>query len=84
LHRRDAGGAGGSVGRMTTSTTLHIDGLNCANCVAAVRAELLALPGVLDVEVDLPTGRVSVMATGPLDADSVEVAVYEAGHEVAR
>ena len=65
-----------------TTTTYAVTGMTCGHCVRAVQAELGKLAGVTDVEVDLPTGRVTVTSEEPLDAHSVRAAVDEAGYEV--
>ncbi len=66
---------------MATST-YTVTGMTCDHCVHAVRTEVAAIPGVTEVEVDLATGRVTVVSTGPLDAAAVEAAVDEAGYEL--
>ncbi|WBB73110.1 heavy-metal-associated domain-containing protein [Micromonospora sp. WMMD1128] len=64
-------------------TTYQVNGMTCGHCVNAVSAELTALPGVTDVQVDLATGRVTVTSQSPLDADAVRAAVDEAGYDLA-
>ena len=68
---------------MTTST-YTVAGMTCGHCVAAVSEELGALPGVTGVDVDLPSGGVTVTSTGQLDDAAVAAAVDEAGYELAR
>jgi copper chaperone len=71
---------------MPTSThrsTYRVSGMTCDHCVRAVRDELLALPGVTAVDVDLATGRVDVVSADALDPAAVDAAVAEAGYEVA-
>jgi copper chaperone CopZ len=57
--------------------------MTCDHCAAAVTGELQKLPGVRDVEVDLPTGTVTVASDGPLPIDAVRLAVDEAGYVLA-
>lgn len=66
---------------MTTST-YTVKGMTCGHCVNAVSTEVGSLPGVTGVEVDLATGAVTVTSEQPLDADSIRVAVDEAGYEL--
>jgi copper chaperone len=66
-----------------TTTTWQVSGMTCAHCVAAVREELGALPGVLSVDVVLDTGQVSVDSDAPLERVAVAAAVEEAGYELA-
>jgi copper chaperone CopZ len=62
--------------------TYTVTGMTCAHCVASVREEVGALPGVAAVEVDLASGRLAVTAAD-LDDEAVRGAVAEAGYEVA-
>jgi copper chaperone len=60
--------------------TWLVTGMTCGHCVAAVTAEVSAVPGVTDVQVDLATGRVVVTGEGVSD-DAVRAAVDEAGYD---
>lgn len=68
---------------MSYSTTYQVTGMTCGHCESAVKAELTALPGVHDVQVDLTTGGVTVTSDGPLPIDEVRTAVDEAGYALA-
>jgi copper chaperone len=68
----------------TTTTTYNVVGMTCEHCVHAVTRELAALPGVARVDVDLPTGRVTIESDQTLDDAVVAAAIDEAGYEVAR
>jgi len=62
---------------------LHVVGMTCEHCVAAVTEELSTLPGVEDVAVALVPGgtsTVTVSTTAPLDPAAVAAAVDEAGY----
>ncbi|TFC52202.1 copper chaperone [Cryobacterium sp. TmT2-59] len=68
-----------------TTTALHVSGMTCSHCVAAVTAELSKLGGAESVDVDLVAGGVSlvtVASTGPLDPVAVAAAIDEAGYEL--
>ena len=67
---------------MSTST-YTVTGMTCGHCVSSVTEEVSALAGVSDVEVDLASGRVTVMSTEPLDDSAVRAAVEEAGYHLA-
>ncbi|MGY1771096.1 heavy-metal-associated domain-containing protein [Blastococcus sp. SYSU D00813] len=67
---------------MSTST-YTVTGMTCGHCVSAVTEEVGALPGVTEVQVDLPTGAVTVTSDAPLDDAAVAAAVEEAGYELA-
>ena len=56
--------------------------MTCTHCVASVRDEVLEIPNVVDVTVDLESGRV-VVTGDDVDDAAVRAAVEEAGYEVA-
>ncbi len=66
-----------------TSTTYRVTGMTCDHCVRAVSSEVSQIDGVTDVQVDLPTGQVTVVSDALLDIDDVRAAVDEAGYELA-
>ncbi len=68
---------------MSEQQTYVVTGMTCAHCVRAVTEEVAALDGVLDVAVDLASGRVEVTSEAPLDRAAVAAAVDEAGYELA-
>jgi copper chaperone CopZ len=68
---------------MAVTSTYTVTGMTCGHCVQAVTGELSTLPGVADVQVDLPTGAVTVTSEAPLADDAVRAAVDEAGYELA-
>ncbi|HSE54698.1 MAG TPA: heavy-metal-associated domain-containing protein [Nocardioidaceae bacterium] len=66
-----------------STTRYQVEGMTCEHCVASVKEEVGALPGVSAVEVELVTGgrsTVSVEAAGPLTDAQVREAVAEAGY----
>lgn len=65
--------AGATVAEYTVS------GMTCGHCVSAVTAEVSAIPGVTDVEVDLESGSLKVASDAPVDFDRIVEAVAEAG-----
>jgi len=58
-----------------------VSGMTCAHCVMSVREEVSEVAGVQTVEVDLASGRLTVVGGGVSD-DVVKAAVAEAGYEV--
>lgn len=67
-------------------TTIDVEGMTCANCVAHVREELEQVPGVRTVSVDLRTGQASavqVVADRVLGEHALREAIDEAGYTVA-
>lgn len=68
---------------MAVTSTYTVNGMTCGHCIDAVTDELSRLPGVHDVQVELPTGLVVVTSDGPLPIDEVRLAIDEAGYELA-
>ena len=68
---------------MTTTTTYRVTGMTCDHCVRAVTTELVLVPGVRSVDVDLGEGAVTVTSDSPLDLQAVREAVDEAGYSLA-
>ncbi|GAA0393075.1 hypothetical protein Acor_63260 [Acrocarpospora corrugata] len=66
---------------MTTST-FTVTGMTCGHCASSVREEVGGIPGVTAVNVDLPTGLLTVTADSPVDSEAVTRAVAEAGYSV--
>lgn len=58
-------------------------GMTCGHCVSAVTSEVSKIDGVTKVEVDLPSGAVTVESDRPVDADAFAAAIDEAGYTVA-
>ncbi len=67
---------------VTTTKTYQVNGMTCDHCVNAVGAAVQAVAGVVDVEVDLPSGRLTVTGEGFADTE-VGAAVDEAGYALA-
>jgi len=59
-----------------------VPGMSCSHCEAAVTDEILALPGVDGVIVDLETKRVEVTGR-TLDDAAIRSAIEEAGYEAS-
>jgi copper chaperone len=59
-----------------------VAGMTCQHCVAAVDAEVGALPGVSSVDVDLASGAL-VVSGSDIDGEAVRGAVEEAGYSLA-
>ena len=63
-------------------STFTVTGMTCGHCVASVTEEVGELDGVTSVEVDLPTGRVTVTSVEPVSVTAVRDAVGEAGYQL--
>ncbi|MBM7806015.1 copper chaperone CopZ [Geodermatophilus bullaregiensis] len=60
-----------------------VTGMTCDHCSRSVSAEVSAVAGVTDVDVDLATGKVTVISEQPVDTDKIREAVEEAGYTLA-
>ncbi len=60
-------------------TQYTVTGMTCEHCRAHVTQEVLAVPGVESVDVDLSTGAMTVTSDAPLPFAAIEDAVREAG-----
>ena len=68
---------------MSETTTWTVTGMTCGHCVASVTEELLEVDGIAAVDVDLPSGAVTVTSAGPVERGAIEAAVEEAGYALA-
>lgn len=67
----------------STETRIYaVEGMSCGHCVASVREEVSAVPGVGAVDVDLASGRLTVSGED-IDDGAVRAAVADAGYGVA-
>lgn len=72
-----------TTGPATISSTFLVTGMTCGHCVAAVTQEVRSgVPGVADVQVDLASGRVTVVGDRPAQENDVREAVEEAGYQL--
>jgi len=68
---------------LSKTVSLSIGGMTCANCVAHVGDGLRAVPGVLNVNVDLASGRARVdMIPGAVKTADLRHAVEDVGYTV--
>lgn len=61
-------------------TNYKVEGMTCGHCVNSVTQEVSAIAGVLNVNVDLASGIVTVESREPLSTEDVSAAVDEAGY----
>ena len=68
---------------MSSTATFTVSGMTCEHCVASVSDEVLEIAGVTGVDVDLPSGRLTITSNQPLSEDAVASAVDEAGYRLS-
>jgi copper chaperone CopZ len=67
---------------MSMTISVEVQGMTCSHCVNSVTEELMLLPPVTQVVVDLELGIVTVESDSPLEISDVEQAVEEAGYSL--
>ncbi len=65
---------------MSEVSTWTVEGMTCGHCVASVTEEISEISGVQAVAVELEGGLVTITSAAPLERESVEQAVTEAGY----
>lgn len=61
--------------------TYTVTGMTCGHCVAAVKEEVGAIPGVTSVDLVLEGGQLAVHSETSVDFDRIVEAVAEAGEQ---
>ncbi|MFB7500833.1 heavy-metal-associated domain-containing protein [Streptomyces sp. NPDC056161] len=64
------------------STTYAVSGMTCSHCKAAVTEAVGGVDSVLSVDVDVDTGRVTVITKEGPDDTLIAKAVDDAGYEL--
>lgn len=62
---------------------INIKGMTCGHCEGRVTAELLKISGVTAVAASSEKANAIITADAPLDAQSIDSAVRQAGYSVA-
>jgi copper chaperone len=62
---------------------IKVSGMSCEHCATAVRTEISDLPGVTDVDVDVASGEVKIVAEPVPDDAELRAAVDAAGYVLA-
>ena len=73
-------GTAARAGGSRAEAVLDIEGMTCASCVARVERALRAVPGVMEVSVNLATERARIRATSLVEVTSLVAAVSAAGY----
>ena len=67
-----------------TPLVIKVTGMSCEHCATAVRTEISSLPGVTEVDVDVASGEVKIVAEPVPDDAALQAAIDAAGYELAR
>ncbi|GHB31008.1 hypothetical protein GCM10010306_024800 [Streptomyces umbrinus] len=67
---------------VTVTTTYAVSGMTCGHCKATLTKVIGELDGVTGVDVDLDTGRVTVIGTAEPDDTLIAEVVDDAGYEL--
>lgn len=65
------------------TTTLTTTGMHCQSCVKLVKMSVGELDGVSEVDVDLESGRTTVVHDEDVSAHDIAEKIIEAGYGVA-
>lgn len=63
-------------------SVIVVTGMTCDHCANAVRAEIVRIPGVSQVDVDVASGQVKIAAEPRPDLTALREAVQTAGYEL--
>ncbi|GLJ80714.1 heavy-metal-associated domain-containing protein [Microbacterium imperiale] len=75
--------SGAAAAPSAVTAEVMVSGMTCSHCVASVTEELVEVPGVEGVDVDLNAGglsRVTVRSAEPIDDAAITAAIEEAGY----
>ncbi|MET9345946.1 heavy-metal-associated domain-containing protein [Streptomyces termitum] len=65
-----------------TRTVYAVTGMTCGHCKTAITKSVSALDGVLNVDVDVAGGLVTVTTGGEPDDAAIAAAIDDAGYEL--
>ncbi|NKY35716.1 heavy-metal-associated domain-containing protein [Nocardia speluncae] len=68
---------------MPTNRTYLVAGMTCGSCAGKVTGQVEQIPGVIDVDVDLATGGITLTTESPVSDEDVQRAVRQAGYQLA-
>ena len=63
--------------------TYTVQGMTCGHCVSSVTEEVSEVTGVRQVDVDLASGRLTVVSDVDVPEADIRAAVEEAGYQLA-
>jgi copper chaperone len=66
-----------------SESVIAVTGMTCSHCANAVRGEIIKIPGVSEVAVDVAAGKVTITANPQPEPGSLRAAVEAAGYEMS-
>jgi len=63
-------------------TILKVKGMSCSHCEDSIKAAVSAMPGVTDVQVDLPGKTVTVAHDEAVSFDAIKGEIEDQGFDV--
>lgn len=63
-------------------TVLHVEGMSCGHCSAAVKKAVSAINGVAEVMVDLAGKTVTITHNESVTVDNIKSQIEEQGYDV--
>ncbi|MRH91793.1 cation-transporting ATPase [Nocardia sp. SYP-A9097] len=67
----------------TDISTYTLSGVTCGGCVGKVEAAIGKLSGIDGVQIELATGRMSVIGAGGADGALIQTTIEKLGYRVA-
>ena len=71
----------GQKGILRMKTTLYVDGIACNKCAQMIKAELLEMDGVKNVDIILENGKVEIEQNNQ-NIEQMKKAIQNLGYEV--
>ncbi|MGW5918410.1 heavy-metal-associated domain-containing protein [Nocardia fluminea] len=69
----------------TNSTSTYVvSGMSCGSCVGKVKNEIGKLDGISGVDIELATGRMTVIGAGAIDDALIQDTVENLGYELVQ
>lgn len=66
-----------------STVTVNVMGMTCGHCATSVREEVGGIAGVTSVDVDLPSGTVTIDSERQVEPEAIKNAIEEAGYQLA-
>ncbi|WP_249645643.1 heavy-metal-associated domain-containing protein [Nocardia sputi] len=68
----------------TTTSSYIVSGMSCGSCVGKVKSEIGKLSGIDGVDIELATGRMTVIGAGAIDDALIQDTVETLGYELVQ